>query len=70
MKVLRLCALVLLAKVGRELGRLLISEESEAMESGLLKHSTEESGLLEFSAEESGLLKYSAEEIGLSKYSA
>ena len=63
MKVLRLGLLVLLAKVGGKLGRPLITEEGEAMESGLLKYSGEESGLLEYLAEESGLLKYSAEEV-------
>jgi hypothetical protein len=67
-KVLRLGPLVLLAKVGGKLGRPLISEEGEAMESGLLEYSAEESGLLEYSAEESGLLKYLAEESGLWKY--
>lgn len=39
-------------KVGRKLGRPLISEEDEAMESGLLEHAAQESGLTEYSAEE------------------
>jgi hypothetical protein len=72
-----LCPFVLLEKVDRKLGRPLISEEGEAMESGLMEYSAEavegeamESGLMEYSAEavegeamESGLMEYSAEAV-------
>ena len=59
-----------MAKVGRELGIPLITQEREAMEIGPLKYSAKEIGLFEYSSEEREPLKNLAEESGVLEYSS